>query len=212
MADDPKAGTTEPGAPGGGSTAGTGAATGPAGGAEGGSEPEKVTIPAAEYHALQGVAETKNALAQELARTQAELEAARTRPPTTGADDASAQRAEIGARDARISRLRMAANAGNEDALVMVDVLEEAQRAARQSLFLTEMSEIPQADRQAVKDMMKETGAPSPAVAHKLLRGEKYGTLEQKVADLERLNKASVGRELKMIELKKRIEELESKK
>jgi len=182
MANNP-AGTTDPkptdGAPGAATVDG-----GSAGGKEG-AEPEKVTIPAHEYHGLQNVAQEKNTLLDENARLRAELEA-RSTPPTTVAPqtDARARRAQ---REARFQQVRAAAETDINAAVFadFLDEVDEAKAETRAARYELELSRIPENKREAVKKLMAETGAPSPAVALRLLQGDEAPTLAERVKQLE---------------------------
>ena len=136
--------------------------------AEEGDKPKKVTIPLEEYEALQRKARDRAA-------------AERTdRGSTTDARPAEASKMQdrIAAREDRLTRLRIAAKAGNEDAQVLVDTLETVQESEQRQLFRMEMRDVPEAQRTQVRELMEQTRLTSPYAAYKLLRADRADELE----------------------------------
>lgn len=136
-----------------------------------------VTITQHEYLTIKTARENEK-------RLQAELDAIRSgngapKPPTT-----ATEKPETRVRNE--AKLRAAAEAGNEDAQVLVDAIDEARAMGRSVRFEMEMAAIPEADRADVERIMKETGAPSPKLAQKLLRGERHEAQAETIARLER--------------------------
>jgi hypothetical protein len=181
----PEAGTTDPTA-----TEGEGARTDadaePAGGGAG---DKKVTIPQHEYIGLQKNAERLNVVESQVTQLLSALGAGRP-APTTGAPAGGGDGDETGAIAQRaksaVARLRHAALVeGNEDALAVVAIGEQAQSYYERARIEREMDKIPEAEQDAVEAEMARTGIRSPKVAYKLMRESKMPTLEAKVAELE---------------------------
>lgn len=184
MADEPiPAGTDAPPAtdtPAGATDAGAGAS-----GSEEGDK--KVTISSHEYVTLKASREQAKRDAEELERLR---EAVVTRTTTTDnrADDDTPISMTPAERAAYKAELRAAFKAGNRDAgalLAGMEASEEATASHRSLVYQLEMEKIPEDKRDAVKKHMKETGAPSPSIAYRLMRGGR--DYETQAAEIERL-------------------------
>lgn len=146
--------------------------------AEAKEEPKrKVTIPLEEYEALQRKARETGG------RAGAES-GVRANTTDNRAPEAKALQDRVAARDNRLARLRMAAEAGNEDAQVLVDTLETVQESEKRQLYRMEMRDVPESKRGAVREVMDQRGLSSPFAAYKWLRSEEADTLENEVKDL----------------------------
>lgn len=156
---------------------------------EGGEKP--VSISAHEYGILRDARAREKALAEENERLKREAESrATTTTDTTREDDFQMTDAE---RKAYRAELKAAAKAGNRDAaalLVGIEAADEARIERRNMRFEMELRDIPEAKRDEVKKYMQETGAPTPAIAYKLMRGGEAATLEAEVLRLKQENEA----------------------
>lgn len=160
------------------------------GGGEGeGSGSKKVTIPEHEYTALQGTRAREEALKEENARLKAQAEAVRT-PPTANTSDAEKTRASIERRERHMARLREAAEGGDEASQVLLSSMEVVQESEQRTLYRLQMADIPASEREAVKKYMAEQGIAHPAVAQRLMRGERFESVEQENARLKAENEA----------------------
>ena len=158
---------------------GSKATEGAEGGKGGEDGAEKVSIPKHEYDALRRRAEAENEEIKTLRSKMAELNG-RSQPPTT--DPKRAKYNEY------VSKLRAAA-ATNPDAEALLSIhdntIEESNATLKEARNLLEMAEIPVDQRDAVRQKMRETGAPSPKLAYGLLRGDGLSAAEQRIAKLE---------------------------
>lgn len=148
-----------------------------------GDKSEKVTIPRHEYNAIRSSREREKALEEENARLKADAEARRN-PPTDRATEADRTRASIEKRERHMARLREARDAGDEASDVLLTALEAVQESEQRTLYRLQMADVPEGEREAVKAFMREQRIDMPAVAHQLMRGKKYETLEQENARL----------------------------
>jgi hypothetical protein len=189
VADDliPGAGTTDPNAPG-SDAAGTGAYE-DAGSLAG---DDKVHVPKHEYMGLKQNAEDLNVLKRQVATLLAKRGAGAPAPtpaaPSGGASDERETRAR-----AAVARIRQAAAEGNEDALAVVAIGEEAHSLHEQTRIMLEMSRVPEADQGAVETEMARTGIRSPNLVYKLIRESKLAPVEsentalkERIAELEK--------------------------
>lgn len=148
-------------------------------GADDGDANGKVSIPRHEYNAIREAREQAKALEQENARLRAEAESRRT-PPTAEDSKADDLRSTIAEEERYIAMLERAAKDGNENAAGLLVVHRASLRAHKETLaseermtFRMEMQDIPEVERQAVFDYMKQTGVTRPSVARQLMRGGK---------------------------------------
>lgn len=149
---------------------------------------KKVSIDQHEYDVLRDTRVREKALEVEVQRLRTEAEA-RANPTTdTRVDTADMSPAEIKAYKADL-RAAWDGGKGSRDAgAVLASIIssEKASADNRQLLFEIQLERIPEADRDAVKKHMKETGAPTPQISYDLLRGPKAAALEQENAELKR--------------------------
>jgi hypothetical protein len=169
--------------------AGTGADDGAAGSVAG---DEKVSIPKHEFMGLKQNAEELNLLKRQVATLLAERGAGATAPTPAASSGGASDERTTRAR-AAVARIRQAAAEGNEDALAVVAIGEEAHSINEQTRIMLEMSRVPDADQDAVEAEMARTGIRSPKLAYKLIRESKLAPVESenvalkaRIAELEK--------------------------
>lgn len=140
----------------------------------------KVSIPRHEYDGLQEASRRAKALETELA--EARTNGAK---PPTASPEVDDQRKVVQQREKSLAKLRAAAEAGSEEAQIVLDAREDALDVERRMLYRMEMQEIPAGERAEVKKFMDEKGIGSPAIANELMLGKKAPGLSAKIAELE---------------------------
>lgn len=146
---------------------------------------EKVTISKREYWAIKDAREREKKLSAEMERLKAQTESRYT-PPTTGGSELDEQRRLVQEQQQYIARLEAAANAGNEDAKALLIVHRGSVAAEERTLYRLEMADVPRDERGELESFMREKGVRSPAIAHQLLKGNRYSSLADENARLKR--------------------------
>ncbi len=144
---------------------------------------KKVTISSHEYVTLKASREQAKRDAEELVELRARVQS--TTNTTTDTVDDDAPIMSPAERKAYKAELRAAAKAGNRDAgavLAGIEAAEEAKASHQMLVFQMQMEKIPEGKRDAVKKFMRDSGAPTPDIAYRLMRGGETETLEQELA------------------------------
>lgn len=156
----------------------------PESGADDGDGGKSVTLSAGEFAEWKRKVEEANRRLERMAEIESERQRGGPAPTpraATDESDAVVQRA----RNA-VARLRQAAAEGNEDALAVVAIGEEARTLHEQTRIMLEMDKIPEAEHDKVEAEMARTGIRSPKVVYKLMREQRVPQLEAELAKAQR--------------------------